>query len=126
MDEIPSDETNDEPRGLGCTAVVMPAIRPGIVTQDGTTIYPTGIEWLLAFAVNGCQWAVDALPENVDKETHMRQVLHDVERDKFEKWISAEPYQHSVMRVDDGKYQSHAVEIAWQSWQQCWYELRGH
>jgi hypothetical protein len=38
-------------------------IRPGIVTRDGTTIYPTGYEWLLAFAIRGCQWAIDMLPE---------------------------------------------------------------
>ena len=36
-------------------------IRPGIVTSSGETIYPTGTEWLLAFALKGCQWAIDAL-----------------------------------------------------------------
>lgn len=36
---------------------------PGIVTQDGRTIYPTGTEWLLAFAIKGFKWAEDLLPE---------------------------------------------------------------
>jgi hypothetical protein len=36
---------------------------PGIVTPDGRTVYPTGYEWLLAFALRGCQWAIDLLPE---------------------------------------------------------------
>jgi len=39
---------------------------PGIVTEDGRTIYPTGLEWILAFALNGCQWAIDALPEAIE------------------------------------------------------------
>jgi hypothetical protein len=34
-------------------------IRPGIVTSTGETIYPTGDEWILAFAIKGCQWAID-------------------------------------------------------------------
>ena len=38
-------------------------IRPGVVLPDGRTYYPTGREWLLAYAVAGCQWAVDALEE---------------------------------------------------------------
>lgn len=39
--------------------LVKETIRPGIVLRDGTTYYPTGDEWLLAFAINGCQWAID-------------------------------------------------------------------
>lgn len=34
-------------------------IRPGILLPDGHTIYLTGAEWVLAFAIAGCQWAVD-------------------------------------------------------------------
>lgn len=36
-------------------------ICPGIVLQDGRTIYPTGAEWILAFAIAGCQWAIDEI-----------------------------------------------------------------
>jgi len=36
-------------------------IRPGVVTSDGRTIYPTGVEWVLAFAFAGCQWAIDEI-----------------------------------------------------------------
>jgi len=42
-------------------------IAPGIVVKDEygneKTIYPTGIEWLFAFAIKGCEWAVKALEE---------------------------------------------------------------
>lgn len=42
-------------------------IRPGIVLTDyygdEYTIYPTGIEWILAFAIKGCDWAIKALKE---------------------------------------------------------------
>jgi hypothetical protein len=40
-------------------------IKPAILV-DGRTIYPTGIEWLLAFAIKGCKWAEDALPEAIE------------------------------------------------------------
>lgn len=39
-------------------------IRPGIVVNDGygeSTIYPTGPEYILAFALAGCQWAIDEI-----------------------------------------------------------------
>ncbi len=40
-------------------------IRPGIVVKDEwgfeKTIYPTGMEWIMAFALKGCQWAIDIL-----------------------------------------------------------------
>ncbi len=36
-------------------------LEPGIVIADGSTIYPTGPEWILAFAIKGCQWAIDML-----------------------------------------------------------------
>lgn len=42
------------------------AIRPGIIViKDGfpETIYPTGDEWILAFALKGCQWAIDIIEE---------------------------------------------------------------
>jgi hypothetical protein len=45
----------------------MEKIRPGIVVRDEygseKTIYPTGIEWILAFAIKGCEWAIKALEE---------------------------------------------------------------
>ena len=45
----------------------MEKIRPGIVVKDEygyeETIYPTGIEWLFAFAMKGCDWAAKALEE---------------------------------------------------------------
>lgn len=34
---------------------------PSVLLADGRTYTPTGKEWLLAFAFNGCDWAVDAL-----------------------------------------------------------------
>jgi hypothetical protein len=44
-------------------------IRPGIVDQKtGETIYPTGDEWLLAFAIRGCRWAVDAIERKTGKK----------------------------------------------------------
>lgn len=36
-------------------------IRPGVLLPDGTTYYPTGLEYLLAFALAGCGWAIEAL-----------------------------------------------------------------
>jgi hypothetical protein len=36
-------------------------IRPGILTREGRIIYPTGVEWVLAFAFAGCQWAIDEI-----------------------------------------------------------------
>jgi hypothetical protein len=47
---------------MGKTTRLEP-IRPGIVLEDGTTYYPTGEEWLLAFALKGCEWAARALEE---------------------------------------------------------------
>ena len=44
------------------------SIRTGIVTASGRTIYPTGIEWLLAFAIKGCQWAIDELPLAIERQ----------------------------------------------------------
>lgn len=45
----------------------MEKIKPGIVIKDEygneKTIYPTGIEWLFAFAIRGCGWAIKALEE---------------------------------------------------------------
>lgn len=37
-------------------------IKPAILI-NGETIYPTGIEWLVAFALSECQWAKDALED---------------------------------------------------------------
>lgn len=39
----------------------MTPITPGIVLSNGETYYPTGVEWLLAFALKGCKWAEDML-----------------------------------------------------------------
>ena len=40
-------------------------IQPGIVVKneygEEKTIYPTGPEWVLAFALRGCQWAIDEI-----------------------------------------------------------------
>lgn len=32
---------------------------------NGRTYYPTNLEWLLGFALAGCKWAQEALPEAV-------------------------------------------------------------
>jgi hypothetical protein len=45
-------------------------IKPGIVLEDGTTYYPSGIEWIFAFAVVGCQWAIDEMPRA--RENYLR------------------------------------------------------
>ena len=31
---------------------------PSILLEDGTTYEPRGWEWILAFALDGCDWAV--------------------------------------------------------------------
>ena len=36
---------------------------PKIRTRDGKTITPTGNEWILFFALGGCQWAIDILKD---------------------------------------------------------------
>ena len=36
---------------------------PSILLPDGRTITPSGLTWLLAFAIAGCKWAEDALEE---------------------------------------------------------------
>jgi hypothetical protein len=41
------------------------SVRPALQMKDGTTVYPTNVEWLIAFAIKGCQWAIDALPEAI-------------------------------------------------------------
>lgn len=43
-------------------------IAPGICLADGTTVTPTGHEWLLLFALGGCQWAIDQIHEIEEKE----------------------------------------------------------
>lgn len=70
----------------------METIKPGIVVKDyygnETTIYPTGIEWLFAFAIKGCDWAVKALEElnyinmrrlNMDENRTVQEVLAAVD-----------------------------------------------
>lgn len=44
------------------------SIKPGIVLSDGTTYYPSGFEWILAFALRDCQWAIDILEKPEVKE----------------------------------------------------------
>jgi hypothetical protein len=39
---------------------------PSVLLPDGRTYEPTGVEWLLAFALAGHQWAIDALPEKLE------------------------------------------------------------
>jgi hypothetical protein len=43
----------------------MEKFAPSIRMSDGRTVQPTGFEWLLAFAIAGCKWAEDALPEAI-------------------------------------------------------------
>ncbi len=44
---------------------------PGVwITDDHSNrrlVTPTGFEWTLAFAMAGCQWAIDALPEVIER-----------------------------------------------------------
>jgi hypothetical protein len=40
-------------------------IKPGVVTKSGEIVYPTNFEWLLAFALHGCKWAEDMIPDAV-------------------------------------------------------------
>ena len=37
---------------------MMEYIKPGIVVNR-KTIYPTGFEYVLAFAIHGCEWAIE-------------------------------------------------------------------
>jgi hypothetical protein len=48
----------------------MEYIRPGVQLPNGETVYPTNVEWLLAFAIAGCKWAEEALEDAV--ENHNR------------------------------------------------------
>jgi len=45
----------------------METIKPSIKTGDGKIYYPTGDEWLVFFAVCGCEWAIEALKRKVKK-----------------------------------------------------------
>jgi hypothetical protein len=54
-------------------------IKPAVLV-NGRTIYPTGFEWLLAFAIKGCKWAEDALPEAVE----------NYNKDEIEKTLGSE------------------------------------
>ena len=35
----------------------MESFKPGIVV-NGITVHPTGFEYILAFALHGCEWAI--------------------------------------------------------------------
>lgn len=48
---------------------------PSIRTPFGETVVPTNFEWVLAFALKGCQWAIDAIPE-------MERELNQIEYNK--------------------------------------------
>ena len=53
-------------------------IRPGIVLANEETYYPTGAEWILAFALHGCQWAIDLL-ESEEMELARRRAADPIE-----------------------------------------------
>lgn len=38
---------------------------PQLVYKSGAIATPTNIEWLLAFAIKGCKWAEEVLPEAI-------------------------------------------------------------
>ncbi len=44
---------------------------PGVwITDDygnRKLVTPTGLEWVMAFALAGCQWAIDALPQAIER-----------------------------------------------------------
>lgn len=42
-------------------------IHPSVLLPDGTTVYPSGLDWLMGFALAGCEWAVKALPVAIEK-----------------------------------------------------------
>ncbi|MFA5767349.1 MAG: hypothetical protein WC919_05480 [Candidatus Paceibacterota bacterium] len=44
----------------------MDVIHPAVRLSNGRTVYPTGLEWLLGFAIGGCKWAQDALPGAIE------------------------------------------------------------
>ena len=56
----------------------MTSISPGVLLNDGTTYYPKGYEWLLAFALRGCQWAIEAL-ETPDVKAQIQQDYDPIE-----------------------------------------------
>jgi hypothetical protein len=63
------------PRGF----LLMEKIKPGIKTPDGKTYYPTGDEWLIFFAINGQQWAINALKEKEEYKGLPRNLLEKLE-----------------------------------------------
>jgi hypothetical protein len=46
----------------------MEHIRPALRDKFGNTIYPTGNEWILAFALNGCEWARNIVRQQTSTE----------------------------------------------------------
>lgn len=48
-----------EAKGIESTETTE-TIRPGVVI-DGNTYYPPGWMYILAFALRGCQWAIDKI-----------------------------------------------------------------
>lgn len=53
----------------------LDSMRPSILLKDGRTIYPTNFEYLIAFSIAGCQWAIDALPEaEINNKLHVEKM----------------------------------------------------
>lgn len=53
-------------------------ISPSILTHDGKTIYPTNTEYLLAFAIKGCKWAVTALEKIEEKRKKATELVESI------------------------------------------------
>ena len=56
-----------------CPVPVEPGdilIRPGILLPNGITVYPTGLEWIIAWAIRGVPWAEKALDQYISDEGH--------------------------------------------------------
>ncbi len=68
---------------------------PTVLTRDGRTITPTGVEWLLAFALRGCEWAIRDL-EKIDPFLYKAQC---VERQLFS-WESWDGDQQCMQFYD--------------------------
>jgi len=51
---------------------------PTVLLKDGTTYAPKGWEWILAFALHGCDWAIkDAL-----KPEFRKMIIKDLKKTK--------------------------------------------
>jgi hypothetical protein len=52
---------------------------PGIKTASGNTIYPKGWEWVLGFALAGCDWAI----ELADKPEFRQRIAEDIRAEQI-------------------------------------------